>query len=220
MQSEIICPFVLFPLKMDKKIKRTRFICLFFYAFGAYLFMASPIYRLFDKITYNVYYIEISAVLLFTISNITFLVTFLMHNCPIKNRINFTICLIIRILFILGSSSFMVGSIIRIYDSITLKNVYMDLSASAYFSIGCPLDLYLYANKDKQNKKMGSLVHGWSTRIMYVTGSFSFLIGNIYRIFDYVTVNTLYLDIIGTLFFLIPNNMLFIRFIYKNYNNN
>src|SRR5438876_1209335 len=122
-------------------IKIINFIILLFYVIGAYLFIASPVYRIFDKLTHNVYYIEISATALFTISNIMILIIFI-KNKSIKHTDKYIIKLIIRILFILGSSSFMTGSTIRIYDSISLKNVYVDMSASIYFCISGGLDLY------------------------------------------------------------------------------
>jgi hypothetical protein len=197
----------------------TRFIILFFYASGAYLFITAPIYRLYDKNTYNVYYIEISSVLLFTISNTLLLIIFAYNTCfsPKDNIVkNFMINLSIRLLFLMGSSFFMIASIVRLHDSKTLINVFIDMLASLYFSIGCPLDLSLYIRKDKHNKSFNLLLYGYGTRILYILGALAFLIACLYRVYDYITESTIYLDIFGTVCFLISNNMLFIRFLYKS----
>jgi len=192
------------------------FTILTLYVLGSILFVIAPIYRYFDKLTLNVCYLEIAGTGCFVIANVMLFIDVLKMR-KIYSKIKFTYKIIIRILYILGASSFLIGAAYRIVDAKTLINVYIDMSASSYFTLSNTVELIYYINKSCKGKHTctGIYVYKYSIRIFYFFGALIFLAACIYRLIDYITDNTIIMDISAISCFLIPNTMLFIHLVKK-----
>ncbi len=188
------------------------FIILFLYVVGIILFVIAPIYSYLDSETYNDSYLEIAGTGGFVIANTMLLIRTILYRKD-RSAIYYGYKIIIAVLFILGAGHFLSGAAYRLIDSKTLYNVYIDLTASICFTIGNSAQVFLYIKKSCHHKK--TTIFKYVVRVLYFLGGLLFIISSIYRLFDYITKITLLIDIAAIFFFLIPNFMLFIRFMYR-----